>query len=122
MTLGSLFSTYTVCTDQYSTTVNDPTPWYKDFDMLALNDDEFSGYQETPTVEAEKSGLWHFLKAAGIISNAMGAWGNINSGYYFFFAGSALGSLIGNLITGLDQWLSLGLIPERKPWLVYKNP
>ncbi len=44
---------------------------------------------------------------------------NFKSGFYFYFAGRALGSVVGNVFTGVDKWAGLGLIDPTKPWERY---
>ena len=44
---------------------------------------------------------------------------NFESGFYFYFAGRALGQFLGLSITGADKWGNLGLITPMKPWERY---
>ena len=46
---------------------------------------------------------------------------NLNSHYYYFFAGLTAGGWMGNVITVSDVWFSLGLITPEDPWDRYNN-
>ena len=56
------------------------------------------------------------LTVLKIVLNVTNTKKNFESGFYFYFAGRALGQVLGLTFTSLDTWLDLGIITPMKPW------
>ena len=51
----------------------------------------------------------------------MGIFSNYNTEYYYFFAGQAAGSFIGNSVMSFDKWFSLGIVTPENTWDRYMD-
>ena len=82
------------------------------------------GFWTHPVVGEDKTPVDALLDVAGVVSLLMSlnsTRSNLNTHYYYFFAGASFGSFCGNLITSTDKWFSLGIITPENPWDRYNN-
>ena len=82
---------------------------------------QLDGYWTHPHVEATEFGVGDVLTAGQIILNFMGIFSNYNTEYYYFFAGQAAGSFIGNSVMSFDKWFSLGIVTPENTWDRYMD-
>ena len=57
-----------------------------------------------------------------VVNNLRGAIGNLNSHYYYFYSGLAIGGFFGSAFTLADSQLDLGIIVPEDTWERYNQP
>ena len=118
----SIMNTLSTCKDQYITYIkNDSTPWTDAYDLASASRDEIGqhqldGYWTHPRVMADEFGVGDVLTAGQIALKFLAIFSNYNTEYYYFFAGEALGSFIGNSVMSFDKWFDLGIVTPENTW------
>lgn len=56
------------------------------------------------------------MNGIGILLGIRSVLSNLDSHYYYYFLGSAIGGLTGHVLTVADRWFSLGIITPEDPW------
>ena len=124
MTAFSGLGTWTTCMGQW-TDLNDGSPrWTDDFGLFAKIEttEDLDGYWTHPQVMQDAGALADVIHSVQLLLSVSNTMKNFKSGFYFYFAGRALGQFAGLTFTGLDKWANLGMITPQKPWERYAPP
>lgn len=121
-TTMSTLNVYNTCFDQLKAIQDDATPWTDYFDLLS--DDALFGVGAAlshPKVKESRSAVADVLTAGQLVLNILKVRSSIESRYYFFDTGKAIGSMIGGSLVAFDVWFELGIITPEDPWSRYSD-
>ena len=106
--------TMRVCTAQWDAIQTSNSPWPDNFKPAEASYAEYLGQ---PRVSAEPTGtVSDVLSVVSIVTSLLRIRSNLDSHYYYFFAGAAIGSAFGSTLTFADKKLDLGIITPEDPW------
>jgi len=113
---------YDTCQRQWAAIEASSNPWPDNFGLNDTEEASYADYWSRPMVSASNEPVGTAADVIAVLAflSALGRTRiNLESHYYYFFAGTAIGSAAGHALTFADSKFSLGIITPQDPWERY---